>query len=152
MDYFRSHSLSSDDGIVAAWESVAGTAEIPSLRQLIAQRGAELFPEFSRRYTEVKLLPRSARRALQRSLANSRELADIPAEWRAQVGLLDLPARHCCSRSAGSAHAFIGGTIHVGPAAPWRRRSKARIRIPLSCSCTQGNRQRHDCHAGEIGR
>src|SRR6185369_17435073 len=111
MDYFRSHSLSSDDGIVAAWESVAGTAEIPSLRQLIAQRGAELFPEFSRRYTEVKLLPRSARRALQRSLANSRELANVPAEWRRKLAYSIAGAALLLALS-GSAHAFIGGTIH----------------------------------------
>jgi hypothetical protein len=85
MDYFRAYSISSDDGVVAAWDSVAAAAEVPSLRQLIAERGAEIFPEFARRYSEVRALPRSARRALQRSLAHSRELANIPAEWRQKL-------------------------------------------------------------------
>ncbi|HKA32500.1 MAG TPA: hypothetical protein VKH64_04755, partial [Candidatus Binatia bacterium] len=84
MDYFRAYSLSSDAGIVAAWDSVAA-AEIPSLRQLIAERGAEIFPEFARRYREVRSLPRSARRALQRSLAHSRDFANVPAEWQRRL-------------------------------------------------------------------
>jgi len=54
MDYFRAYSLSSNDGVVAAWDSVASAAQVPSLRQLIAERGAELFPEFAKRYNEVR--------------------------------------------------------------------------------------------------
>jgi polymorphic membrane protein len=86
MDYFRSTSIASDSGIVAAWDSqVAAAAELPSLRQILSERGAELFPEFSRRYAEIRALPRSARRALQRKLAASRDLANIPAEWRRKL-------------------------------------------------------------------
>ncbi|HEY1372213.1 MAG TPA: hypothetical protein VGH50_07065 [Candidatus Binatia bacterium] len=85
MDYFRAYALSSDAGVAAAWDSVASAAEIPFLRQLIAARGSALFPEFARRYGEVRVLPRSARRALQRSLAQSRELANIPTEWRRRL-------------------------------------------------------------------
>jgi predicted outer membrane repeat protein len=85
MDYFRVYSLSSDDGVVAAWDSVASAAEIPSVRQLLAERGAEIFPEFAKQYAEIRVLPRSARRALQRTLAHSRELANIPAEWRRKL-------------------------------------------------------------------
>src|SRR5947208_2355433 len=83
MNYFRPYSLSADDGVVAAWDSqVATAAEIPSLRQLLAERSAEIFPEFTQRYDEIRALPRSARRALQRQLSRSRELAHIPHEWR----------------------------------------------------------------------
>lgn len=84
MDYFRPYTPSSDDSVVAAWDCVATAADIPSLRHLIAERGAELFPEFSKRYAEIRALPRSVRRALQRNLAASRELA-IPAEWRRRL-------------------------------------------------------------------
>jgi hypothetical protein len=83
MDYFRPYSLSSQDSIAAAWDSqVAAAADIPRLRQVIAERGAEIFPEFARRYAEVRALSRSARRALQRGLARSEELAALPADWR----------------------------------------------------------------------
>jgi parallel beta-helix repeat protein len=86
MDYFRSYSLSADDAVVAAWDSqVASAAEIAPLSRLLAERGAEVFPEFARRYAEVAALPRSARRALQRKLAASRDLANIPAEWRRKL-------------------------------------------------------------------
>src|SRR5204863_4730943 len=85
MDYFQSYSLSSDAGIVAAWDAEVATVEdIPSLRTLIAERGAEIFPEFAKRYAEIRALPRSARRALQRQLAASRDVA-IPAEWRRRL-------------------------------------------------------------------
>ncbi|HEY1270226.1 MAG TPA: hypothetical protein VGH16_23415 [Candidatus Binatia bacterium] len=105
MEYFRAYSLSSDAGIVAAWDSVASAAEIPSLRQLIAARGAELFPEFAKRYGEIRALPRSARRALQRRLAQSRELANIPAEWR----------RKLAYSIAGAALLLaLGGAAHAG--------------------------------------
>ena len=87
MDYFQSYSLSSDAGIVAAWDAEVATVEdIPSLRTLIAERGAEIFPEFAKRYAEIRALPRSARRALQRQLAASRDVA-IPAGYES-TGLL----------------------------------------------------------------
>jgi hypothetical protein len=86
MDYFRSTSIASDSGIVAAWDSqLAAAAEVPSLRRMLAERGAAVFPEFAKRYAEIRALPRSARRALQRKLAASRDLANIPAEWRRRL-------------------------------------------------------------------
>ena len=111
MDYFRAYSLSSDDGIAAAWDSqIAGASAIPSLRQLIAQRGAELFPEFSKRYAEIRALPRSARRALQRKLAASRELANIPAEWRRKLAYSLAGAALLLALGAKAQ----AGTINVG--------------------------------------
>jgi predicted outer membrane repeat protein len=109
MDYFRAHSLSSDDGVVAAWDSVASAPEIPSLRQLIAERGAELFPEFARRYAEVRSLPRSARRALQRQLAASHDLVMLPADWRRKLAYSMAGAALLLALS-GAAQA---GTINV---------------------------------------
>ena len=83
MNYFQSHSLPADAGVVAAWDTeIARAKEVPSLARLIAERGAGIYPEFARRYAYVRALPRSARRALQKRLAASREIATIPAEWQ----------------------------------------------------------------------
>lgn len=71
---------------MAAWDSeIARAKKVPSLAHLIAERGAELYPEFAKRYAEVRALPRSARRALQKRLAQSRDLAAIPAEWQRRL-------------------------------------------------------------------
>ncbi|HEY1371583.1 MAG TPA: hypothetical protein VGH50_03875 [Candidatus Binatia bacterium] len=113
MDYFRSYSLSADVGVVAAWESETARAmEIPSLARLIAERGAELYPEFAKRYAEVRALSRSARRALQRRLAASRDLAQIPAEWQRRLAYSIAGAALLLVLSDGPLQA---GTINVGP-------------------------------------
>jgi predicted outer membrane repeat protein len=86
MDYFRSYSPSADAGIVAAWDSqVAQASDVPSLRSLLAERGSKLFPEFAKRYNQIRTMPRSTRRALQRRLAHSRELTAIPTECRRKL-------------------------------------------------------------------
>jgi hypothetical protein len=82
MNYFQPYSFPADDTIVAAWDSqVADAAETPWLAQIFAQADGDLFPRFTARYRELRALPRSARRALQRQLKRSRELTAILPEW-----------------------------------------------------------------------
>src|SRR5581483_8734678 len=112
MNYFQSHSLPADAGVVAAWESETARArEIPLLARLIAERGAELYPEFVKRYAEVRALSRSTRRALQRRLAASRDLTAIPAEWRRRLAYSIAGAALLLVLSDGPTQA---GTITVG--------------------------------------
>ena len=80
MHYFRP-SLGSDDSF-AAWDSqLAQAAEEPWLKQLAR---ADLRPIFLKYYSDVGALPRGARRALQRKLTASREIA-VPAAWRLKL-------------------------------------------------------------------
>jgi hypothetical protein len=82
MNYFQPYSFPADDTIVAAWDSqVAEASETPWLQQMLAQADGDLFPRFAARYRELRALPRSARRALQRQLKRSRELTAILPEW-----------------------------------------------------------------------
>jgi hypothetical protein len=112
MDYFRSYKLPADAGVVAAWDSeMARANEIPLLARLIAERGAELYPEFAKRYAEVRALSRSARRALQKRLAASRDLAQIPAEWQRKLAYSLAGAALLLVLSDGPLQA---GTINVG--------------------------------------
>lgn len=82
MNYFNAYPLCVDENVTTAWKSqVAHAAKTPSLAELLAQRGGELFPSFTATYTELRSLPRGARRALQRRLAHSRELSAVLQEW-----------------------------------------------------------------------
>jgi hypothetical protein len=115
MNYFQSYSLPADAGVVAAWDSeIARAKEVPPLARLIAERGAELYPEFAKRYAEVRALPRSARRALQKRLAKSRDLAAIPAKWQRRLAYSIAGAALLLAMS-GAAQA---GTINVTPKTP----------------------------------
>jgi len=85
MNYFQAYLPSLDEAIVAAWDSqVAGAAETPWLAQALATKSADLFPRFASCYAQLRALPRGARRALQRRLARSCELA-IPFEWQRKL-------------------------------------------------------------------
>src|ERR1051326_4220117 len=115
MNYFQSYSLPADAGVVAAWDSeIARAKEVPPLARLIAERGAELYPEFVKRYAEVRALPRSARRALQKRLAKSRDLAAIPAKWQRRLAYSIAGAALLLAVS-GAAQA---GTINQTPQKP----------------------------------
>src|ERR1041385_1238394 len=135
MDYFHADSLSSDDGIAAAWDSqIAGAAAIHPLKQLIVQRGAELFPEFSKRYAEIRALPRSARRALQRKLAGARDLP-IPAEWRRKLAYSLAGAALLLSLENAPAQA---GTINVGAGCTLAQAIQSSNSHSAVGSCTAG--------------
>src|SRR5206468_6095470 len=52
----------------------------------LTECGSELFARFAACYAELRALPRSARRALQRRIARSSELAAILPEYLQQGG------------------------------------------------------------------
>jgi len=85
MNYFSPVSFPADKTIIAAWDSQAvQAAGDPCLAEALARAGSELFPRFAACYSELRALPRGARRALQRQLARSGEPA-IPSKWQRKL-------------------------------------------------------------------
>jgi hypothetical protein len=81
MNYFDLYSSYPDRTIAAAWDSQVKEADqTPWLAGTLTEYGDELFARFAACYAELRALPRSARRALQRQLARSTELAAILPE------------------------------------------------------------------------
>jgi hypothetical protein len=86
INYFQSYTFSADETMIAAWDSqVAQAARTPRLAETLAAQSSDLFRRFAARYAELRALPRGSRRALQRRLARSSDLANIPAEWRRKL-------------------------------------------------------------------
>jgi hypothetical protein len=82
MNYFDLYSSYPDRTIAAAWESqVKETNKTPWLADTLTECGDELFARFAACYAELRALPRGARRALQRRIARSAELAAILPEY-----------------------------------------------------------------------
>jgi Putative Ig domain len=82
MNYFDLYSTYPDHTIAAAWDTqVKEAAQTPGLAEIFLPRGSELFPRFAACYAELRALPRGARRALQRRIARSGELATILPEY-----------------------------------------------------------------------
>jgi len=82
MNYFDLYSSYSDPTIAAAWESQVKEVDKTSwLAEKLATRESELFARFAACYVDLRALPRGARRALQRQLARSSELAVIFPEY-----------------------------------------------------------------------
>src|SRR5262245_5495541 len=82
MNYFDLYSSYSDRTIAAAWDSQVKEADqTPWLADALTGCGDELFARFAACYADLRALPRSARRALQRQLARSSELAAILPEY-----------------------------------------------------------------------
>jgi hypothetical protein len=82
MNYFDLYSSYPDRTIAAAWDSQVKEADnAPWLAGTLTECGGELFERFAACYAELRVLPRSARRALQRQLARSSELAAILPEY-----------------------------------------------------------------------
>ena len=87
MNYFDLYSSYPDRTIAAAWDSQVKEADkTPWLAGTLTECGGELFARFAACYAELRALPRSARRALQRQLARSSELAAILPEYLQQGG------------------------------------------------------------------
>jgi len=87
MNYLDLYSSYPDHTIAAAWDSqIKEVKHGPWIAAMLNQRGNELFPRFEACYAELRALPRSARRALQRRLARSSELAAILPEYLQQGG------------------------------------------------------------------
>jgi hypothetical protein len=82
MNYFDLYSSYPDHTITAAWDcQMTEAAQTPWLKELLLRRGSDLFPRFAAYYAELRVLPRSARRALQRQIARSSEPVAIFPEW-----------------------------------------------------------------------
>src|SRR5206468_10110009 len=87
MNYFDLYSSYPDRTIAAAWDSQVNEADqTPWLADALTKREDELFAHFAACYAELRALPRGARRALQRQLARSSELAAILPEYVQQGG------------------------------------------------------------------
>ena len=87
MNYFDLYSSYPDHTIAAAWDSQVKEADkSPWLADTLTECGDELFARFAACYAELRALPRGARRALQRQLARSSELAAILPEYLQQGG------------------------------------------------------------------
>jgi hypothetical protein len=87
MNYFDLYSSYPDRTIAAAWDSQVKEADTaPWLTDTLTECGDELFARFAACYAELRALPRSARRSLQRQLARSSELAAILPEYLQQGG------------------------------------------------------------------
>src|SRR5678816_3924306 len=87
MNYFNLYSSYPDRTIAAAWDSQVKEADkTPWLAGTLTECGGELFARFATCYAELRALPRGARRALQRQLARSSELAAILPEYLQQSG------------------------------------------------------------------
>jgi hypothetical protein len=87
MNYLRPFSLPADETILAAWDSQVAhaAADGPFLAVALSRAGRDVFPRFAVYYSELRALPRGARRALQRQLARSREPAAIPPIWQRKL-------------------------------------------------------------------
>src|SRR5262244_3772258 len=81
MNYFDLYSSYPDRTIAAAWESQVKEADNTWLAGTLSECGDDLFARFAACYADLRALPRSARRALQRQLARSSELAAILPEY-----------------------------------------------------------------------
>jgi len=82
MNYFDLYSSYPDRTIATAWDSQVKEADkTPWLAGNLTECGDELFARFAACYAELRLLPRSVRRALQRRIARSSELAAILPEY-----------------------------------------------------------------------
>src|SRR4029077_2204122 len=87
MNYFDLYSSYPDRTIAAAWDSQVKEADqTPWLADTLTECGDELFARFAACYAELLALPRGARRALQRRIARSAELAAILPEYLQQGG------------------------------------------------------------------
>jgi hypothetical protein len=83
MNYFDLYSSYPDRTIAAAWDSQVKEADTTPW---LTDCGGELFTRFAASYAELRSIPRSVRRALQRRLARSSELAAILPEYLQRGG------------------------------------------------------------------
>src|SRR5262245_32109053 len=87
MNYFNLLSTYPDTTIAAAWESqIKEAVDTPWLAETLRVSGEELFRRFAVCYAELRALPRGTRRALQRRLAQSSDLAALSPEFLRHSG------------------------------------------------------------------
>src|SRR5215475_4794570 len=87
MNYLDLYSSYPDRVIAGSWDSHFKELEkFPWLADTLAESGGDLLSRFTACYAELSALPRGARRALQRRLAQSSEIAAILPECLQQGG------------------------------------------------------------------
>src|SRR5262249_36009823 len=114
MNYFDLYSSYPDRTIAAAWDSQVKEADNTWLAGTLTECRGELFARFAPCYAELRALPRSARRALQRQLARSTDLAAILPQYLQQGGR---PLQHRMAWSLGGAALLLALGHGVGTAA-----------------------------------
>jgi hypothetical protein len=83
LQYFRPIPPPSDGAIFSAWDSeVARAAGDPWLEKILGERRDELKAGFAECYCQLRALPRGSRHAVQRRLAESRDIALAPERRR----------------------------------------------------------------------
>src|SRR5690349_6030707 len=76
MNYLDLYSSYPDRTITSAWDAQLKAADdTPWFAKILGQCGEELFTRFARCYSDLRALPRGARRRLQRRLARSTDFA-----------------------------------------------------------------------------
>src|SRR5207342_2414205 len=87
MNYFNLYSSFPDPTITAAWDAqIKESDKTPWLADALTECGDELFARFAACYAELRALPRGARRALQRRIGLSSELAAILPKYLQHSG------------------------------------------------------------------
>ena len=87
MNYLDLYSSYPDRAITSAWDAqLKYGSKNPWLNQALRRYGDELFARFTACYTELRALPRAARRRLQRRLARSTDFGAALPECLRQSG------------------------------------------------------------------
>ncbi len=168
MNYFNLYSSYPDPTINAAWDSQIKEADkTPWLADTLAECESDLFARFAACYAELRALPRSARRALQRrhrALQRvGRDLAGILAAGRttttAQDGLVPGRRRVTARIGTGSGdgshdHRHDKQSQHRSgwPVFADRSHRQRQQRCGDSRRLRGGQWGRHDCTAGKRQR
>ena len=94
MNYLDLYSSYPDHSITAAWDAqVRECAQTSWLKELLLRRSSELFPLFATCYTELRALPRGARRELQHRIARADGLPVMFPEYLKSSALQQKLAR-----------------------------------------------------------
>src|SRR5215468_9613419 len=87
MNYLDLYSAYPDRTITSAWDAqLKCGSKNPWLNEALRRHGHDLFARFAACYADLRALPRAARRALQRQLARSSELAAVLPEYLQRGG------------------------------------------------------------------
>jgi hypothetical protein len=105
MHYYNTCPPSADENIVAAWDSQLRRIKIHFIEQVLADHGQVLFQRFASSYAELRALPRAARRALQRKLAEPDNVGEISTEWRRKLA---------CTVAGAALLVALGQTAEAG--------------------------------------
>ena len=134
MNYFDLYSSYPDHTIAAAWDAqLAEATATPWFKEILLRRNTEIFPRFAVCYAELRVLSRSARRALQRQIARSSELATIFPEWLQSRGRREL--QYNLARSLAGAALLLALAQGVATAATITVTTKdSRVRPDGKCS------------------